>query len=281
MPGESFDRAASYYDATRGFPEGVPEQIRDAIVRAVGAGPETHFLEVGVGTGRIALPFIRAGYHYMGVDLSLAMMAEVRRKLTDAPTAPALVRGDVMHLPLADASFDVVIGVHVLHLLDDWRQGLREARRVLRPVGHMIFSQSGWNSRAGEPPDPSRLVGERWNAILKELGVDRSARPRGQWMDDQEVLAELRAMGATAELVTLLEYRRPGSSAREAVDHFRNRIYSSDWHTPEEVHAEAARRLERWLAEECPDPDAAPEGMASFNAVVAAFTGHNGGSLKR
>jgi SAM-dependent methyltransferase len=269
----SFDRAAGYYDATRGYPAGVPERIRDAIVRVAGAGPGSRFLELGVGTGRIALPFISGGLDYTGVDLSLAMMAELRRKLADAPVAPRLTCGDVMHLPLAGAAFDVVIAVHVLHLLDDWRQALREARRVLRPAGRMVLSQSGWNARDDETPDPPQIVGARWRAILKDLGVDRSVRPRGHWMQDEEVLAELRAMGAAADLVTLVEYRRPGRSARETVGHYRERIYSSEWHTPEEIHAEAARRLERWLAEECPDPDAAPDGTASFNAVVASWSG--------
>jgi len=66
MPGISFDRAAEYYDNTRGFPEGVDEQIRAAIVNYTGASFNTRFLELGVGTGRIALPFIQAGYDYSG-----------------------------------------------------------------------------------------------------------------------------------------------------------------------------------------------------------------------
>jgi len=47
MPGISFDRAAEYYDNTRGFPEGVAEQIRAAIVNYTGANFDTRFLELG------------------------------------------------------------------------------------------------------------------------------------------------------------------------------------------------------------------------------------------
>ena len=75
MPGVNFDRAAAFYDATRALPDGVAEQVRDAVLDRVGARPGTRFLEVGVGTGRIALPFVRAGHAYCGVDLSVAMLA--------------------------------------------------------------------------------------------------------------------------------------------------------------------------------------------------------------
>ncbi|MGQ9836552.1 MAG: hypothetical protein ACUVRV_00945 [Cyanobacteriota bacterium] len=50
-----FDRAASFYDVTRGFPAGVDEEIADAILSAVEATQNTYFLEVGIGTGRLSL----------------------------------------------------------------------------------------------------------------------------------------------------------------------------------------------------------------------------------
>src|SRR5689334_15191889 len=81
MASVSFDRAAEYYDSTRGYAEGVAERIRDAIVSYTGADKDTKFLELGVGTGRIALPFIRAGYDYTGIDLSQEMMAKLREKV--------------------------------------------------------------------------------------------------------------------------------------------------------------------------------------------------------
>src|SRR5215210_1189610 len=85
MPGVSFDRAAEYYDATRGYHTGSDARIRDAIVALTRSGPATRLLELGVGTGRIALPFIRAGYDYTGVDISLAMMDRLVAKLADDP----------------------------------------------------------------------------------------------------------------------------------------------------------------------------------------------------
>jgi SAM-dependent methyltransferase len=76
----SFDRAAEYYDTTRGYAEGSAERIREAIVAYTGAGPGTRFLELGVGTARIALPLARRGVPVHGIDLSAAMVARLREK---------------------------------------------------------------------------------------------------------------------------------------------------------------------------------------------------------
>ena len=55
----SFDRAAGYYDATRGLPADVQEALTEVLAHELeGKGP---CLEVGVGTGRIALPLHRRG----------------------------------------------------------------------------------------------------------------------------------------------------------------------------------------------------------------------------
>jgi ubiquinone/menaquinone biosynthesis C-methylase UbiE len=50
MPGVKFDRAVAFYDASRALPDGVAEQVRDAILDRVGTRPGTRFLEIGVGT---------------------------------------------------------------------------------------------------------------------------------------------------------------------------------------------------------------------------------------
>src|SRR5215217_6360054 len=147
MPGVSFDRAAEYYDATRGYRAGSAEQIRDAIVAHTSAGPATRWLELGVGTGRIALPFIRAGFDYTGVDISQAMMDRLVAKLADDPGKVGyrfqLHQGDISELPFEDSAFDVIMMVHVLHLVADWQAVLREARRVLRPGGWLLLGQDG------------------------------------------------------------------------------------------------------------------------------------------
>ncbi len=74
----SFDRAAAFYDATRltAF-----EGIEDAIAVLDAHLPEGGTtLEIGVGTGALALPLARVGRRVVGVDLSGAMLAKLVEK---------------------------------------------------------------------------------------------------------------------------------------------------------------------------------------------------------
>ena len=202
MPGVNFDRAAAFYDATRALPDGVAEQVRDAVLDRVGARPGTRFLEVGVGTGRIALPFVRAGHAYCGVDLSAAMLGALREKLIADPAKPGLACADAMALPFRPMVFDVVLLIHVIHLVDDHLETLAEVRRVLRPNGRVIISANEYaeqerrDAEGGRTPTGARLVTRRWNAILTELGIDRGRRPQGQWITDEALTADLERLGA-------------------------------------------------------------------------------------
>jgi ubiquinone/menaquinone biosynthesis C-methylase UbiE len=58
-------------------------------------------LELGCGTGRVALPVVKAGVQLVGIDLSAPMLARARARLTRARlgTRALLVRGDIRHQP--------------------------------------------------------------------------------------------------------------------------------------------------------------------------------------
>jgi SAM-dependent methyltransferase len=276
MPGVNFDRAAVFYDATRALPAGVAERIGEAIARLVGAGPSTRFLEVGVGTGRITLPLARAGYRCHGVDLSAAMLDALRQKLAVTPSAGRVWVGqaDAMALPFRSGTFDVVLLVHLLHLVDDAQRALGEIRRVLSPGGRVLISASQSLVRdeatIGGERTGWRVVSRRWNAILSELGADRRQRSRGRWLPDDVVTAALQAEGASVERVALASYREEKIPRELAAVH-RDRIYSSDWETPETIHAEAVRRLMHWLDTEHAAPDDPVHEDATFAVLVGSF----------
>lgn len=281
MPGISFDRAAEYYDDTRGYVEGSAARIRDAIVRYTKADMTTRFLEPGVGTGRIALPFIQAGYDYTGVDLSSAMLDRLRAKLADgnANYRYDLREADVTSLPFDDATFDVVIAVHVLHLVSDWQQAVREAARVLRPGGFLLIAHDKTSDDAPQSVDSSvctpRDVRAQWDEITRALGGRPEQTQREMWWNDErsntELHAFLRSLGARVETAQLAAFQRQPLSAREMAERLKNRVYSSDWQTPDDFHAEAVRRLEQWMAQHCADIDTPISTGGMFEAIVARW----------
>jgi SAM-dependent methyltransferase len=258
----------------------VAEQVRDQIALCTGAGGNTRFLEIGVGTGRIALPFAQIGADYTGADLSLPMMEVLRKKIAAIPEGAVrlkLALADAMALPFADASFDVIIMIHLLHLVSDWRQTLRECRRVLRDAGWLVLSsneraeQRQRDAAAGRPANGPLLVRQKWNEIMSDLGQDRSRQPGGH-LANEEVRVALAQMGATVRHVTLTEYQHRPITARELANLHRDRIFSSDWHHSDDVHAAASRRLERWLEQEHPSPDAPYQPEVHFSVLLAHWS---------
>lgn len=160
-----FDRAADYYDRTRGYPPGVAEQVAALLVRAGGLDANSRVLELGIGTGRVALPLARHVREVVGVDRSPAMLARLRHKRTTEPLVPLVADGSA--LPLRDHSCDAVIAVHFFHLVADWRGVLREVARVLEPGSMLLLGED------------SQLLPELWDAVHQvvsrppNIGVER------------------------------------------------------------------------------------------------------------
>ncbi len=99
-------------------------------------------LELGCGTGRVAVPIVKAGATLVGVDLSAPMLARARTRLTRARLADRalLVRGDIRALPFRSRrGFGLVMAPYgILQSLTrepDLRATLASVARVLRRGG--------------------------------------------------------------------------------------------------------------------------------------------------
>jgi ubiquinone/menaquinone biosynthesis C-methylase UbiE len=256
----SFDRVAHLYDATRAIPAEAEASLADAIVRLSGATAETRFLEPGIGTGRIALPLVRRGHYYTGVDVSERMMDELRGKLGPGQHRLTLVRGDGTAMPFGDASFDVAITAHVLHLIEDWRAALAEIRRVLSPGGLYLFCEQVWNESSVR-----RAFRREWNEISSRQGM--AIEPPGAW--GAEVLAELREQGAELETFVAASWREP-TTVREVLDLFAERVYSSQWKLSDEAFEAAMSELRARAADLYPSSMEVPfNDETTFEVTVA------------
>jgi SAM-dependent methyltransferase len=136
----SFDRAAGYYDATRALPDDARDALAEILAAELaGRGPG---LEIGVGTGRIALPLHERGIALAGADIAPAMLRRLVANAGGRQPFPLLL-ADATRLPLAGSSFGAVLASHVLHLIPDWRAAVDEAIRVLRPGGVLLADFGG------------------------------------------------------------------------------------------------------------------------------------------
>lgn len=255
----SFDRAADFYDETRALPPEVVRTFCSAVLAAGGVAAGARLLELGIGTGRIAAPFLEAGDDLVGVDLSMRMMAVLRSRF---PTA-RVVQADVTALPFAGASFDVAIAVHVFHLVAGWQRALAETRRVLRPGGVLAWS---WHWRA-----PDALNG-RVRQKLGDLVAARGHSTRRPGASGPaEVERALRGLGAIQSTVEVARWRRRLSTLREELAALAARQTSETWSLPDEVLRAALDDVQRWAVAEYGSLDYAEPLAKRMSVHIARF----------
>jgi SAM-dependent methyltransferase len=239
----SFERAADFYDETRGYPRDVQERIGKALLDMAGAKPESRILEMGVGTGRIALPIIRAGYRYTGVDISPRMLEKLRAALRTIPGAEqrvTLVEGDITALPFADRSFDVVLTVHVLHLVSDHLRAIGEGVRVLARPGVAL------NGRDDHGDDTvGRDTDAAWRDILESLGWHPGGWGGRQAAAAASPLDEWRRLGAKVDTFVAVEWETRRTPALD-IEQLAQRVWSRTWSVPDHIYPEAIQRLRTW-----------------------------------
>jgi len=264
----SFDRVANQYDATRGYPPGVPERIAAGFIAAGGLARGADTLELGIGTGRIALPLLAQGVNVTGVDISPRMVEHLtanydvqRRERPEAGWGElAVAMADMTALPFPANRFDAVVGVHILHLVPEWRRALDETFRVLRPGASLLLGQD-----RRENPELD-AISDYWQDVVRELGyTPRRVGAKGYG----EIVAELRARGLPIHeqvAVTWSEAETP----RAALENITLRLWSLTWHVPDDLFAESARRLELWVNEHYGDTlDLPRPGAYSFTIATA------------
>lgn len=233
MTDYNFDRVAGQYDATRSLPPGVAEQICAWVLARLPQDPR--IFEIGVGTGRIALPFIRAGVHYTGFDISEQMLAAARAKLDGDLRRADLVLADVTEsVPLPQESQDAVIAVHILHLLDVTR-ALPLVRRALKPHGALVWGYQWHDDRS-----PRKRIREQFQVFAGQAG----GKPKRDFRvpEARRLLAEWGAAETRHVVATWASPETPEA----ALDALRSRTLSHTWHLDEAVFQSAMAQTEAW-----------------------------------
>lgn len=209
----SFERIADSYDGTRG---GEDRGRRFATQLDRFLRPGSPVLEVGIGTGLVALGLTELGHRVVGVDLSEAMARRARDRI-----GPRVALGDAARLPVAGESFDQAFSVWVLHVVADPGAVLGDVARILRPGGRYLVVPA---RSSDEPRDP---IG--WAILDMFLRAD----PEGRRVDDESRLRELapRAGLRVAEVMVWPEHDYLESPA-EVIGKIEAHSYSVLWDVP-------------------------------------------------
>lgn len=148
-----YGKGAEHYDDR--FQGSFAELQARFIVDLVQPNAGMRILDVGAGTGRASLPLAAAAPEAVVVaaDLTPEMLQRARQKRdTGGLDFPVPVCANGRMLPFADATFDAVVSIRVLHLFPTPHLGsfVDEMRRVLKPGGTLLvefnspFAGFGW-----------------------------------------------------------------------------------------------------------------------------------------
>ena len=167
------------------------------IVAWLQIAPGSRVLDAGCGGGgmtRLLAEAVGPGGEVVALDANPQLLAWGQAQVQDTGLAGRIKfqEGDVLHLPFADGSFDLVWCSRVVHGLSDQLAGVRELARVVRPGGRLVLREGGlplqflpFDTGLGEPGLDGRLgvahaaAHTQWFANWRSSLPDGVAYPHG------------------------------------------------------------------------------------------------------
>jgi SAM-dependent methyltransferase len=166
-------------------------------------------LDVGCGTGWLVERLHREGHTVTGLEARPEWLDELRARLPDV----RVLQADAEHMPIDDASIDVVLLLDVLEHVDD-RAVLGEGRRVLRPGGIALITVPAmprlWSFRDIDAGHRRRYTRRGLRQLLESAGFEAlEVRYHGALL--LPLIAASRLLGRAGGRMRDLEDRPPAS----------------------------------------------------------------------
>ena len=152
-PTDGLEGIATFWDdAAASFDDEPDHGLRDAEVRAAWAARLTTWLpaspsdvlDLGCGTGSIAVLLAEAGHRVTGVDLAPRMIQLARAKLAAADLHATFLVGDAAEPP--GRAVDVVLARHLVWTLPDPHAAVARWISIVRPGGSLVMVEGRWST---------------------------------------------------------------------------------------------------------------------------------------
>ena len=233
VPGRvDFSANSKIYDDRHGAV--ISDQVVQIVVNRL--GQDATIIDIGAGTGRVAVALAGNGFKVVGVDPSVPMLQAMQQKSAEALVLAVAAEG--ARLPLRKSSVDALVLARLLYLVADWQDLLHEAKDVLRRGG-ILFHE--WGN--GDASEPWVQVRERARSLFQEAGIEAPFHPGAR--SEDEVDRFLRDLGFHQQ-----ELIDAGIGPAITLADFLNRIQSGEfsyvWNVPKDVQTACLANLRRW-----------------------------------
>ena len=154
---DGYDKSVNIADEQDLYPFAGYKKLMNSIYNAVMVKCPAGILDVGIGTGTLALKLYEAGNEITGVDFSSKMLNQSRVKMPNA----TLIQHDFskgLPIELSDEKFDFIISTYALHHLTDSEKikFIRTLLTHLNSAGTIIIGDVGFQDR--ESLDKCRIA---------------------------------------------------------------------------------------------------------------------------
>ncbi len=186
---------ARYYESGPGNVPSLDSAEYAAWIRAIERllpAPPADVLDVGTGTGFVALIASQLGHRAIGLDLSTAMLSEARAHADRRGLKTTFRIGDAVAPPFDEASLDAVMCRHLLWTLREPGVALVNWRRLLRPSGRVVVID-GFCSAQAKPEEGADFFERHYTPRTRE------ALPGMRW-ESVEPVSELLATAGFSEV---------------------------------------------------------------------------------
>ena len=144
-----WDRRSQTYDRNVYKSQSAAEHFWKSILKTeIGTEKNLDILDVGTGTGFLALLFAELGHKVTGIDISKGMLEKSRCNAESLRSTVNFMHGDAENLPFDDRSFNIVMNRYLLWTLPDPKTAVNEWSRVVKSGGKPILIDGRWHDPA-------------------------------------------------------------------------------------------------------------------------------------
>lgn len=198
--------------------------------------PAARIVEIGAGTGRVAVAMAKLGFEVIGVEPALPMLRAMQEKSRPMPVR--CVAADGTALPFADRSAEAVVIARLLYLVKDWQKLLHEAARVATEHGIILHE---WGN--GTPDENWVRIRERARSLFEGAGVRSPFHPGARTESEVDhVLSDL-GFRRTSRVIA---GAGPVMSIAEFLEKIESGEVSYTWNVPKEVQKDCLPSLRAW-----------------------------------
>jgi SAM-dependent methyltransferase len=229
-----FSANASIYDCRHGA--AMPDHGLNRLWLAAGVLEGARVVDIGAGTGRVAIPLAVRGCRVAAVEPAGGMLEQLRAKGGEGRVQIIVAEG--ARLPFPAGLFEIVVIARLLYLTEDWRTILREASRVLAVPGVLLHE---WGNGQGD--EEWVRIREEARRLFEQAGLTAPFHPgvRSETDVDEELgalqmIREGQVDMGPGPVITLREFLRRLTEGE----------LSYIWNVPEHVRTDCLPRLRRW-----------------------------------